>query len=84
MTANLFESEAGYFADIPETKTYLSRLNDLAKSVWDAAYVSDIKELWSKALSYNEDLWRLDFSYRHNTKEIIPFILLYLNRDDDA
>ncbi len=67
-----------------ETEKYLEARAKLAKSYWMAAYDCEVKEVWEKALFHYLEVLRLDERNGFKTKFRAPFILLYLNRDDDA
>lgn len=81
---NLFEMYVGEFGDFDETQEYLDARAMLAASYWEAAYDFEVKEVWEKALFHYLELLRLDVTYRCVVRFRVPFILLYLNRDDDA
>ncbi len=81
---NLFETSAGDFGMSDDIQAYLKARNSLANAYWDAAYESEVKHVWEKALFHSLELLRLDASYDCETRFRVPFILLYLNRDDDA
>jgi hypothetical protein len=81
---NIFETRIGEFGELDETEKYLKACAKLAKSYWMAAYDCEVKEVWEKALFHYLELLRLDEMNGFNTKFRVPFILLYLNRDDDA
>ena len=63
---------------------YSMALTNLADSYWDAAYNCEIKVVWERALFHNLELLRLDAWCADVIRIRVPFILLYLNREDDA
>jgi hypothetical protein len=81
---NLFDTRAGDFGGFDETQNYMEARTHLADSYWTAAYDSEVKEVWEKALFHYLELLRLDASYKCEVRFRVPFILLYLNRDDEA
>jgi hypothetical protein len=81
---NIFETRVGDFGLIEEAADYLTTRHELADSYWHAAYDSEIKEVWEMALFHYLELLRLDDLVGFETTYRVPFILLYLNRDDDA
>ncbi|GAX29228.1 hypothetical protein FisN_28Lh054 [Fistulifera solaris] len=81
---NLFETHVGELGAIDVAKDYLDALSSLANSCWNSAYEWEVKEVWEKSLSHYLELLRLDVGHRCETRFRVPFILLYLNRDDDA
>lgn len=80
---NLLETRVGDFGSF-DTQEYLQQHATLAKSYWDAAYDSEVKEVWEKSLFHYLEILRLDAKHRGEARFRVPYILLYLNRDDDA
>ncbi|GAX25584.1 hypothetical protein FisN_28Hh054 [Fistulifera solaris] len=81
---NLFETHVGELGAIDVAKDYLDALFSLANSCWNSAYEWEVREVWEKSLSHYLELLRLDVGHHCETRFRVPFILLYLNRDDDA
>lgn len=81
---NLFETQVGCFWGLTETRKYLCARQSLSEVYWILTYGHEVKEIYEKALFHNLELMRLcigdDLDARYHT----PFILLNLNRDDDA
>ncbi|GAX25585.1 hypothetical protein FisN_28Hu055 [Fistulifera solaris] len=83
-TINPFETLVGFFDEGESTRAYLESLFNLANSYWLAAYESEIKEVWEKALFCYSEILRLNIAHQCDVRFRVPLILLYLNRDDDA
>ncbi len=81
---NLFETRIGDFHDIDDADYYVMTRTQLARSYWEAAYDCEIKEVWEKSLFHCLEVLRLDYKISFEARFRLPFILLYLNRDDDA
>lgn len=81
---NLFETHLGEFGAVDVAHDYLEALSNLANSYWNAAYEWEVREIWEKSLFYYLELLRVDVAHQCETRFRVPFILLYLNRDDDA
>lgn len=79
-----FETEVGNFGLSRETRGYLKALSDLANCYWRAAFNGEIKSVWEKALFHSFEVMRLDGLDTLEARFNIPFILLCLNRDDEA
>jgi hypothetical protein len=82
---NILETRAGELGDIAEAQDYFKARIILANSYWTEAYMSEVKEVWEKSLFHFLELLRLyhiscplEICFR------VPFLLLYLNRDDEA
>ena len=63
---------------------YLEARSNLAAMYWDAAYESEVKEVWERALFHCKETMQFDAAYDPPTRIRVPFILLCLNRDDEA
>jgi hypothetical protein len=83
-TENLLKEFTGYLFGIENTQTYLQARIKLADLYWIAAYDSEVKDVWEKALFHYLEILRLDVSDPSNVRFRVPFILLYLNRNDEA
>jgi hypothetical protein len=81
---NFFESQVGLFGQFYESQAYLTTRRELVELYAQAGNILETKCVWEKALSHALELLRLDFRDVNNTRYAIPFILLNLNRDDDA
>jgi hypothetical protein len=82
---NVFETQAGYFSQGEQTDHYMSARESLTQSYFDAALDVHIQSVWEKALFEALATFRLDVAA--DAEEIwfiIPYILLYLDRDDDV
>lgn len=83
-TENVFETDTGNFWVLDQTYAYMQASFVLVESYWDAAYNSEVKELWEKALFHNLEHLRLGAADYMCVRLGTPFILLFLDRDDDA
>jgi hypothetical protein len=82
---NAFEIEVGNFWSVPRALPYLEATHDLARLYWGAATQShDAKEVWELCLYHHLEHPRLGILDRYGTRLQVPFVLLSLNRDDDA
>ncbi|GAX21478.1 hypothetical protein FisN_10Hu057 [Fistulifera solaris] len=81
---NPFETRVGEFNTFGHD--YLEARGELAKSYWEAAHDSDVKDVWELSLFHFLEISRLDATGTSSAeaRHRVPFILLYLNRDDDA
>jgi hypothetical protein len=66
------------------TEPYMRARFDLAESYFQAAYEVEIKAVWEKALFHSLEILRIDATDLLDVHRTTPFLLLYLNRDDDA
>lgn len=83
-TQTVFEADIGNFWGLEQTIAYMQASCDLLKAHWDAANDSEVKELWEKTLFYSLEHLRLGAVDHMGARLRVPFILLFLNRDDDA
>ncbi|GAX17206.1 hypothetical protein FisN_10Lu076 [Fistulifera solaris] len=67
-----------------EVGEYLCDLTSLATVFWHSAYECEIKQVWEAALFHCEKVIKVRAGYNLEARVRIPFILLYLNRDDEA
>ena len=81
---NLFETQVGSFWGILETRDYMIERFALAERIYHLAYWEETVELWEKVLGHYQELMRLSSSDNLGVRYKFPFVLLYLNRDDDA
>lgn len=81
---SLFETQAGDFWDISETRAYMRARIKLADLIYDIAYEKETVELWERVVAHYQELLRLNDSDNMGLRYRFPFLLLYLNRDDDA
>ena len=82
---NLFEIDKGSFWGIVETRDYMTARLELANLIHDElAYDQETVELWEKVLMHYQEMLRLSSGDNLGLRFRFPFILLYLNRDDDA
>lgn len=82
---NLFETETGNFWGIFETRDYMRARLKVADLIYDEfAYEQETVELWEKVLMHYQEMLRLCSRDNMGLRYRFPFILLYLNRDDDA
>ena len=81
---NPFETGVGYFWELPHTQLYMEASYDLAEAFWAAARDSQVKEVWEKTLYYLLENLRLGAIDHLGARLRAPFLLLELNRDDDA
>ena len=83
VTENLFETRLGRFSG-HEVLNYLAVRASLADAYWDAGYDFEVKEVWEKSLSHYLEFLRLDARCPRQIRFRLPYILLYLNRGDEA
>jgi hypothetical protein len=81
---NLFETRVGDFLALDEASAYMKSRNEFVESMYRFAYEVETKHSWEKALFHYLEISRLCHRDDLNLRYRIPFILLYLNRDDDA
>ncbi len=81
---NIFETEIGMFSEGPEAHRYMVARRELVESYFQAAFDVEIKEVWEKALYHALVQLREALSDPRGMIYVTPFILLHLNRDDDA
>ncbi|GAX17186.1 hypothetical protein FisN_10Lh034 [Fistulifera solaris] len=81
---NFFESQVGLFGQFYQAQEYMTARRHLVELYVQAANIVETKSVWEKALSHALELMRLDYRDVIETRYVIPFILLNLNRDDDA
>lgn len=79
-----FETHAGNFGEFEEARCYVHERCDLAEAFWRMASACDVRQVWEKALFHCLELLRLDLQDTGLVHLRTPFILLHLNRDDDA
>ncbi|GAX29230.1 hypothetical protein FisN_28Lu089 [Fistulifera solaris] len=74
------------YMELSTRASYISARSALATAYWESAYESELKEVWEKSLHYYSEQLRLDAAFRNEARSRfrVPFILLYLNRDDEA
>jgi hypothetical protein len=56
----------------------------LAEEYWNVAYQCEAKEIWEEALLHSLKLVSVDAEFDVGVRLRVPFILLFLNRDDEA
>ena len=82
---NLFETDKGRFWGILETRDYMRARIKVANLIYEEfAYELETVELWEKVLMHYQEMLRLCSSDNMGLRYRFPFLLLYLNRDDDA
>jgi hypothetical protein len=72
------------FFEFAHTQAHFKARTKLANTYWIAAYDSEVKEVWEKSLSHYLEILRLDVSDPSFVRFRVPFILLYINRDNEA
>ncbi len=81
---NLFETQVGIFWGLIETRDYMRARYALFEAYWEAAYNCETKQVYEKALFHNLELLRLCSGDNLGVRFQTPFLLLDMNRDDDA
>ncbi|GAX27806.1 hypothetical protein FisN_13Hu087 [Fistulifera solaris] len=81
---NVFEMQVGAFGQQEVTLPYMNSLRSLVTSFVVAAHEADIKQVWETTLAHALELQRLDAIGPQDIRCMTPFMLLNLNRDDDA
>ena len=69
---------------LDQLEFYLATRSNLVDMYWNTAYECDIQQVWNEALFHCDKLMKVDADYDLPTRIRVPFILLYLNRDDEA
>ena len=80
----IFETQTGNFWDIPHATTYMDVTYALSNWYCIVAHQSGVKEVWEKALFHILEHLRLGAIDQMEARWRAPFLLLSLNRDDDA
>lgn len=81
---DLFHTEVGHFWGILDTRDYCRTRYELMDKLSDVAYWYEVRPLLEKVLNHQLELMRLMASDNLGLRDIVPFTLLSLNRDDDA
>lgn len=81
---NAFETESGKFWILPQTIPYMKATFSLAEIYWVVAGNCNVKEVFEKTLFHNLEHLRLGAVDLMGLRFQVPYILLSLNRDDDA
>lgn len=81
---NIFETQIGLFRDDHITHRYMVARRQLVESYFHAASAVDVKEVWEKALYHALVQLREAITDPRGMIYVTPFILLNLNRDDEA
>ncbi|GAX28084.1 hypothetical protein FisN_2Hu098 [Fistulifera solaris] len=81
---DLFVTNAGLFWNLPEAQTYMETTYDAATAFWGAAFDSNVKQVWEKVLDLFLEHMRLGANDQMGARYQVPFLLIALNRDDDA
>lgn len=81
---NVFETQVGNFRQGNEPYAYMAARRELAMCYYMAAMDAGLKCVWEKVLFHALAMLRLDVNDSLQMRLMVPFILLYLNRDDDA
>lgn len=81
---NFSAMQCGMLWTWQETMPYMEATYASADWYWRAAYECEIKQVWEKALYHFLEHLRQGAIDHMEARFRVPFILLYLNRDDDA
>ena len=81
---DVFVSNAGEMWGWTDTIPYMEATFALADCYWRAAFECEIKQVWEKALFHLLEHLRQGALDQYAARSRVPFILLSLNRDDDA
>ena len=81
---DFFETQIGGFSQWDETRAYLSFRRNLVGAYVGAAYAAEFKGNYEKALYHALEVQRLNAGGELNARYNTPFILVNLQRDDDA
>ena len=81
---NTFEAQAGNFWGQFHTRDYMRARVALADKVYELASKEESPELWTNVLLHYQEMMRLNASDNLGLRYRFPFLLLCLNRDDDA
>ena len=78
------ESTIGHFWTLFEPRTYCRVRYDLAEHILMQAHYNDLKPIYDRSLSHYMELLRLVHGDNLGVRNKVPFILITLNRDEDA
>lgn len=81
---NFSAMQCGLLWSWQETLPYMEASYALADWYWRAAYECEVKQVWEKALYHLLEHLRQGAIDHMEIRFRVPFLLLYLNRDDDA
>lgn len=79
---NPFEEGVGDFWLILETRNYCRARNSLASELYRVAFHAETLQQWELVLGHQLELLRLIRRDNIGIRYSVPFVLLYLNRDD--
>lgn len=82
--SNLFETEIGNFWGILETRDYCRTRFELASRHSNIAHSYEVRPLLEMVLGHQLELLRLCKYDNLGIRDLVPFTLLSLNRDDDC
>jgi hypothetical protein len=81
---DVFVTSTGDLWGYAETTAYMEATYALSDLYWQAAYQCEVKEVWEKALYHLLEHLRLGAIDTKGARARVPFVLLALNRDDEA
>lgn len=81
---NYFEEHVGHFWGLVETRDYCRKRHELTRELYNLAYWLETVEAWERTLGHQLELLRLIRNDNIGVRSNVPFVLLYLNRDDDC
>lgn len=81
---NLFETHVGSFWGMFDTRDYMRARLRLADEIHDLAWEYETVQAWEQAIQHYQEMLRLCASDNLGLRGRFPFLLLNVNRDDDA
>lgn len=81
---NYFEDHVGDFWSMIETRDYCRKREHLSRELYHLVYWIETVEAWEAVLGHQLELLRLIRRDNMGIRSKVPFVLLYLNRDDDC
>jgi len=67
-----------------EPRDYCRAVHSLSELIRDIAWDSEVESLWMKCLNLKLDLLRCNISDNQGIRSEVPYVLLYLNKDDEC
>lgn len=81
---DLFDTQVGNFWGIVESRDYCRARHKLFTKLSEIAHFYEVRPLLETVLGHQLELLRLNMSDNMGIRDLVPFTLLSLNRDDDC